>query len=75
MNPRPFVADQALPFNPETLTTYEVGFKADLLDRRVRLNGAAFLNKYHDIMLSKLVCPESSCRPRACGLTTSVPQT
>ncbi len=60
VNPRPFVSDQALPFNPETLTTYEVGFKADLLDRRVRINGAAFLNKYQDITLGKLVCPESS---------------
>jgi len=60
VNPRPFVADQRLSFKPETLTTYEVGFKADLLDRRVRLNGAAFLNKYEDIILGKLVCPESS---------------
>jgi iron complex outermembrane recepter protein len=60
VNPRPFVPDQALAFNPETLTTYEVGFKADLLDRRVRLNGAAFYNKYNDITLGKLVCPESS---------------
>ena len=60
VNPRPFVADQALPFQPETLTTYEVGFKSDFLDRRVRLNGAAFLNKYDDIILGKLICPESS---------------
>jgi iron complex outermembrane receptor protein len=60
VNPRPFVADQALSFNPETLTTYEVGFKSDLFDRRLRLNGAAFLNKYEDIILGKLVCPESS---------------
>jgi iron complex outermembrane receptor protein len=60
VNPRPFVADQALPFNPETLTTYEVGFKSDFLDRRIRVNGAAFLNKYEDIILGKLVCPESS---------------
>lgn len=59
VNPRPFVADQALPFNPETITTYEAGFKADLLDRLVRLNGAAFLNKYQDITLGKLRCPES----------------
>lgn len=60
VNPRPFVPDQALSFKPETLTTYEVGFKADLLDRRVRLNGAFFFNKYNDITLGKLVCPESS---------------
>jgi iron complex outermembrane receptor protein len=60
VNPRPFVPDQALPFNPETLTTYEAGFKADVLDRRVRLNGAGFFNKYKDIQGTQLVCPESS---------------
>src|SRR5690606_15764171 len=60
VNPRPFAADQRLPFTPETLTTYEVGFKSDFLDRRVRLNGAAFLNKYEDIILGKTVCRESS---------------
>ncbi len=60
VNPRPFVGDQALPFNPETATTYEVGFKSDFLDRRVRLNGAAFLNKYENIILGKQICPESS---------------
>ncbi len=60
INPRPFIADQALAFNPETLTTYEAGFKADLFDRRLRLNGAAFYNKYDDIQGTKLVCPESA---------------
>jgi len=60
VNPRPFTADQKLPFKPETLTTYEVGFKSDFLDRRVRLNGAAFYNKYNDIVLSKTICSESS---------------
>ena len=65
INPRPFVGDQALPFNPETLTTYEVGFKADLFDRLVRINGAAFYNKFKDIILTKLVCPESSL-PNPC---------
>lgn len=60
VNPRPFVPDQALAFNPETLTTYELGFKADLLDRKLRVNGAVFMNKYNDIILGKQVCPESS---------------
>jgi iron complex outermembrane receptor protein len=60
VNPRPFVADQRLSFEPETLTTYEAGFKSDLFDRRMRLNGAVFLNQYDDIQLSKQVCPESS---------------
>ena len=60
VNPRPFVASQRLPFSPESLTTYEVGFKSDFLDRRVRLNGAAFLNNYSNIILSKQRCPETT---------------
>ncbi len=59
VNPRPFVADQRLPFDPETLTTYEMGFKSDWFERHVRLNGAVFLNKYKDIILGKTVCKES----------------
>ncbi len=60
VNPRPFVADQRLPFNPETMETYEAGLKSDLFDKHMRLNGAIFYNKYKDIQLSKTVCPESS---------------
>lgn len=60
VNPRPFVADQRHAFDPETLRTYEVGFKADLFDRVMRVNGAAFYNQYKDIVLTKLVCPDSS---------------
>src|SRR6185436_6484378 len=41
VNPRPFFVQQAVPFNPETLDAYELGAKADLFDRRVRLNVAA----------------------------------
>lgn len=59
VNPRPFVADQRLPFQPETLKTYEAGFKADLFNRSMRLNGAVFLNNYDNIILGKTVCPES----------------
>lgn len=66
VNPRPFYGplsenNQLKSFDPETLTTYEVGFKADLLDRRLRVNGAAFLNKYQDIILTLLACPTSPC--------------
>ena len=63
VNPRPFFITQRLPFDPETLTTYEAGFKSDLLDRHMRLNGAVFLNKYKDIQLGKQVCPESAPFP------------
>jgi len=56
VNPRPFNDRQALPFRPETLTSYELGFKSDLFDRRLRLNVAAFLSKYKDIQLSLSNC-------------------
>ena len=56
-NPRPFNAFQLLPFNPETLTAYEVGVKTDLLDRRLRLNLSSFLNKYSNIQSPISPCP------------------
>jgi len=51
INPRPFIPSQVVPFEPERVDAYEIGFKSDLLDRRLRLNVAAFLNKYKDIIL------------------------
>jgi iron complex outermembrane recepter protein len=56
VNPRPFFVQQALPFEPEVLTSYEAGFKADLFDRALRLNAAAFLSKYKGIQLSLSNC-------------------
>jgi iron complex outermembrane recepter protein len=50
VNPRPYVLQQAVPFAPETLTAYEVGFKSDLFGRKLRVNGAVFLNLYHDMV-------------------------
>jgi iron complex outermembrane receptor protein len=48
-------------FKPETLTTYEAGFKSDFFDRKVRLNGAVFFNKYNDIILTLTACPAIPC--------------
>ncbi len=36
------------PYRPETLNAYEVGFKSDWFDRRVRLNVSAFRNEMKD---------------------------
>ena len=36
------------PFDPEIIDAFEVGVKADLLDRRLRLNATVFLNNYSD---------------------------
>jgi len=56
VNPRPFFVQQAVPFNPETLESYEIGVKADLLDRRVRLNVAGFFSQYKDMQLTLANC-------------------
>lgn len=38
-------------FDPEKVTSYEVGFKSDWLDRRLRVNLAAFSMDYKDLQL------------------------
>jgi len=47
-NPR---ADTLNSFAPEKLVSYEGGAKLDLLDRRLRINAAAFLSKYDDLQV------------------------
>lgn len=53
--------NQLKSFGPETITSYEVGVKTDLLGRRLRLNAAAFYNDYEDIILSSQACPVAPC--------------
>ena len=59
-NPRPFIASQVQPFGPEDLTAYEIGFKSDWLDHTLRVNLAGFYNKYKDMQLVLLSCPQYS---------------
>jgi len=64
----PAPCNQLRAFEPETITTYEVGLKTDLLDRRLRVNAAAFFNKYQDIILTLSACPSIPClQPRNVG--------
>lgn len=67
IGPRPFNPAQVQSFDPETLTAYEVGFKSDLFDRKLRINAAAFFNKYKDIQLTFLSCPQFG-GPGPCAL-------
>ena len=60
INPRPFTQWQVVPFEPETLTSYEVGLKTDLFDRMLRLNLAAFYSDYKNIQMTLLSCPQFS---------------
>ncbi|MDQ2639801.1 MAG: TonB-dependent receptor [Pseudomonadota bacterium] len=57
ISPRPFYADQAVPFDPEKLGTYELGVKTDLLGRRLRVNGAVFFSDYTELQLGLQNCP------------------
>ena len=45
------LAEDIGPFDPEKLDTIEAGFKADLLDRHLRVNLAAFYNFYKNMQV------------------------
>ncbi|MBW7945617.1 MAG: TonB-dependent receptor [Sphingomonadaceae bacterium] len=48
-NGRPSTLSAAtVPYDPETVDNFELGFKSEMLDRRLRLNVSAFLMKYDD---------------------------
>jgi iron complex outermembrane recepter protein len=42
-------------FQPESVQNYEVGYKGDILDRRLRINAAGFYSSYNDIQISRFV--------------------
>lgn len=42
-------------YQPETITAYEVGFKSEFADRRIRLNAAAFYYDYSDLQVKRQV--------------------
>ncbi len=50
-NPRPFQVTQFVPVDGEEATSYELGFKTDLLDNRLRINLAAFHVDYNQRIL------------------------
>jgi iron complex outermembrane receptor protein len=51
INGRPIAVSQVQDYDPEYLDSYELGLKSLLADRRLRLNAAAFYNKYEDIQV------------------------
>lgn len=48
-NNRALTLATALPFNPETVNTFEGGFKTDWFDRRLRINATGFYNDYKNL--------------------------
>jgi len=48
-NSRATIPANAGPYDPETVTSYEIGMKGDFWDQRARVNVAAFFSDYEDI--------------------------
>lgn len=42
------------PYDPEKVDTYETGIKADLLDRRLRINLSGFYTNYRDMQIATI---------------------
>jgi len=70
VSPRPFIAAQAVPFNPEELKSYEAGIKSDFLDRKVRVNASVFISEYSDLQLTLANCPQFGAAP-ACAVVAN----
>jgi iron complex outermembrane receptor protein len=51
-NGRPLGSAEFLSYEPETVTSYEVGMKSESSSRRWRFNTAAFYSRYKDIQLT-----------------------
>jgi iron complex outermembrane receptor protein len=49
-------------FDPEKVKSYELGFKADLIDRTLRVNGSAYYMDYSDLQISQFVAGTSGGR-------------
>jgi iron complex outermembrane receptor protein len=48
-NNRALTLATALPYDPETVNTYEAGFKTDWFDHRLRVNATGFYNDYSNL--------------------------
>lgn len=58
-------------FNPETVNSYELGYKASLFDRRLRLAIAGFYADYKDVQVPGSEGCVVNGLPTFCGITTN----
>ncbi|HTN13397.1 MAG TPA: TonB-dependent receptor [Sphingomonadaceae bacterium] len=61
--PRPYSYYQIRSFGPEKLNSYEVGFKADLFDRILRINASAFYMDYVGYQGTPQTCLDEEGNP------------
>ncbi|MFN3287647.1 MAG: TonB-dependent receptor, partial [Sphingomonadaceae bacterium] len=65
---------QVDPFRPENLWAYELGFKGDLAERALRLNGAFFFYDYRDQQVQGVVVSEVGGVTTRIGRITNAPR-
>jgi len=63
INPRPYFPEQILGFGPEQVRSYEVGFKTDLFNRRLRLNADVYYMDFLGYQGTPRVCVDASGQP------------
>ncbi len=63
VNPRPYYETQAAPYAQEKATSYEVGLKTMLFDRRLRFNTAYYHTDYADYQGQVSVCHDITPEP------------
>jgi iron complex outermembrane receptor protein len=76
VDPRPFYPAQSIEFQPETLTTYEVGVKNSWFDNHLHANLDAYFSQYRDIQLTLANCsgvPEIEAASAAAGFNFGSP--
>jgi iron complex outermembrane receptor protein len=61
LNMRAAKPSEGVPYDPEKAKNYELGIKAELFDRRLRVNAAGYHTDYRDIQRAiSLLCPGSA---------------
>jgi iron complex outermembrane recepter protein len=73
VDPRPFYVQQAVPFAPESLTTYEVGIKSTWFDNRLRVNLDGYSSQYKNIQLTLPDCAGVAGIPASAGIPCALP--
>jgi len=73
VDPRPFYPEQAVPFNPETLSTYELGLKSSWFDNHLRVNIDGYFSQYRDIQLVLANCGGVAGVPPEFGAPCALP--
>ena len=53
VHPQPFAGQPGSTFGPETVDSFEVGYRASLFDRRVQFTSALFYNTYSGIQIAR----------------------